>query len=192
MLSRDFPGSSRGCQACPCHCVGRSFRAACPPLSPRRPRFAILAAVDFLRRSIGTGKRSDPQNSQKILFQGKHSSTMVGTSLAAEWLEHRAHCEPQEIKRPRGRAEEPVVRRAVLRGARARYHDHSRHDPTLRSSPRFRVQFWSRNRPSKTATIERKRRLFSVIQTPGIVHFPDSLARLCRPCFPGFFRNKKG
>ena len=32
----------------------------CPPLWQRKPRFAIVAGLDFLSRSIGLGKPSDP------------------------------------------------------------------------------------------------------------------------------------
>jgi hypothetical protein len=31
-----------------------------PPLSRRKPRFAFVAPLGFLRRSIGTGKPSNP------------------------------------------------------------------------------------------------------------------------------------
>ena len=44
-----------------------SYRSKAKSLAPgiRKPRFAIVASLGFLRRSIGTGSLSDPQNSQK-------------------------------------------------------------------------------------------------------------------------------
>jgi len=47
--------SRRWDRACPCQLAGRSLWASCPPLSRRKPRFALVAPLDFLRRSIGTG-----------------------------------------------------------------------------------------------------------------------------------------
>ena len=58
-LSLDACGASCvRARDCPCHLAGRSLRASCPPVARRKPRFAILAALGFLRRSIGTGNPS--------------------------------------------------------------------------------------------------------------------------------------
>ena len=46
----------------PCRLAGRSLSASCLQLARRKPRFAILAALGFLRRSIGMG---DPSQSNE-------------------------------------------------------------------------------------------------------------------------------
>ena len=45
-------------RGCPYPVAGRSLRASCPPLTRRKPRFALTASLGFLRRSIGTGSPS--------------------------------------------------------------------------------------------------------------------------------------
>ena len=76
----DFHGSRRSGRACPCRLAGCSPRASCPPLSRRKPRFAIRATLGFPRRSIGTGKPSNPWISGKDrnLWMGADGTRPVG------------------------------------------------------------------------------------------------------------------
>ena len=56
--SRVFGGGHGLSRGCPCHLAGRSLRPSRPSLARRKPHSAILAALGFLRRSIGTGNPS--------------------------------------------------------------------------------------------------------------------------------------
>jgi hypothetical protein len=50
-------------RSCPHHLTGRSLRPSRPSLTRRKPRFAFVAPLGFLRRSTGTGNSSEPTES---------------------------------------------------------------------------------------------------------------------------------
>ncbi len=82
-LIRDSHGLRRWGRACPCHFAGRPLQASWPPLSRSKPRFAIVAPLDFLRRSMGTSAPSDPQS-----FQADQNARREGDSSRRH---HPAH-----------------------------------------------------------------------------------------------------
>ena len=93
---------------CPCHLAGRSLRASCPPLTRRKPRFALQASLGFLRRSIGTGSPSQPLVAQVFnLCVFPFRSAL----LCVPPIQMLPLSESQEAMTPRGaaRAREPAL-----------------------------------------------------------------------------------
>jgi len=97
-------------RGCPRHLAGRSLRASCPPLTRRKPHFALQAPLGFLRRSIGTGSPSQHQPSHVIPEEGA-----AGSEARAE---AGATCAPPGCAEGKGnRTHKSRRRRACLRPA---------------------------------------------------------------------------
>ena len=85
---------------CPCHLAGRSLRAdqsagggsvPGPPLTRRKPRFALQASLGFLRRSIGTGSPSQPLVAQVFnlcVFPFRSALLRVPPAACSPFLNH--------------------------------------------------------------------------------------------------------